>query len=129
VKLPMFLLRAFVVWLVLISVETVHRMLRTLLLVPHLGDFPARQVSILTGSLLILGVTLLFVRWIAATIRLQLLGVGMLWIVLTMLFEIGVGRLVLHLSWDRRRPAIYGDLAPSRSEAPQCTSDSTTTSP
>ena len=97
----MFLLRALVVWLVIIAVETAHGILRTLLLVPMMGDFPARQISVFTGSLLIFGVTLLFIKWIAARTRLQLLIVGTIWVLLTILFEITLGRLVLNLSWDR----------------------------
>ena len=97
----MFLLRAFLVWLVVIGVETVHGVLRTLLLVPLVGDFPARQIGVLIGSLLIFGVAYLFIRWIAALTNLQLLGVGLLWAVLTVLFEIGLGRLVLGLPWER----------------------------
>jgi hypothetical protein len=97
----MFLFRALVVWLVIIAVETIHGILRTLLLVPWIGEFPARQVSVLTGSLLIFGITFLFVRWMTAKTGLQLLAVGMLWVALTLLFEIGLGRLVLNLSWDR----------------------------
>jgi len=97
----MFLLRALVVWLVIIAVETVHGILRTLLLVPMLGDFPARQISVFTGSLLIFGVTLLFIKWIAARTRLELLVVGTIWVLLTILFEITLGRLLLDLSWDR----------------------------
>jgi hypothetical protein len=79
----------------------VHGILRTLLLVPMMGDFPARQISVFTGSLLIFGVTLLFIKWIAARTRLQLLIVGTIWVLLTILFEITLGRLVLGLSWDR----------------------------
>ena len=97
----MFLLRALAVWLVIIAVETVHGILRTLLLVPMMGDFPARQISVFTGSLLIFGVTLLFINWIAARTTLQLLMVGTIWVLLTILFEITLGRLVLDLSWDR----------------------------
>lgn len=96
-----FLLRAFAVWLVIIAVETVHGILRTLLLVPIMGDFPARQFSVFTGSLLIFGVTLFLINWIAAKTTLQLLIVGLLWVALTVLFEITLGRLVLDLSWDR----------------------------
>ncbi|MCU0705877.1 MAG: hypothetical protein MUF18_18060 [Fimbriiglobus sp.] len=94
-------LRAVLVWLVIIGVETVHGVLRTLLLVPLVGDFPARRVSVLTGSLLIFGVARAFVRWIGAGTRLRLLGVGLLWVLLTVVFEIGLGRYVLGLSWDR----------------------------
>ena len=95
----MFLLRALVVWLVIIAVETAHGILRTLLLVPMMGDFPARQISVFTGSLLIFGVTLHFINWIPARTTLQLLMVGTIWVLLTILFEITLGRLVLDLSW------------------------------
>jgi hypothetical protein len=97
----MLLLRAFAVWLVIIAVETVHGILRTMLLVPLVGDLPARQIGVLVGSFLIFAVACLCIRWIAATTKLRLLGVGVLWTVLTVLFEIGLGRLVLDLSWDR----------------------------
>lgn len=94
-------LRAFLVWLVIIGVETVHGILRTVFLVPLMGDFRARQVSVLTGSLLIFGVAYFFIGWIAANTRFQLLAVGLLWVALTVLFEIGLGRFGLGLSWDR----------------------------
>lgn len=94
-------LRAFAVWLVIIAVETVHGILRTMLLVPLVGDLPARQIGVLVGSALIFAVCFLCIRWIAATTKTYLLGVGLLWSVLTVLFEIGLGRFVLNLPWDR----------------------------
>jgi hypothetical protein len=97
----MFLFRAFFVWLLIIGVETVHGILRSVLLVPLIGDFPARQVSVATGSLLIFGVSYLFIRWIAATTTFQLLAAGLIWVVLTFLFEIVLGRFVLDLPWHR----------------------------
>ncbi len=62
----MFLLRALLVWLVIIGVETVHGILRTLVLLPAVGDFRARQISVFTGSLLIFGVAYVFIEWIQA---------------------------------------------------------------
>jgi hypothetical protein len=61
--------------------------------------FPfARCVSVFTGSLLIFGVAWVFVPWIGAGTRLRLLGVGLLWVLLTVLFEIALGRFALGLS-------------------------------
>jgi hypothetical protein len=97
----MVLIRACFVWLVIIAAETVHGILRGILLVPIVGDLPARQIGVLIGSLLIFGVACLFIRWIAVRTKLQFLAVGLLWVVLTVLFEIGLGRLVLDLPWDR----------------------------
>lgn len=50
---------------------------------------------------LIFAVAYFFIRWITARTTLQLLGVGLLWVVLTVLFEIGLGRFVLGLPWER----------------------------
>ena len=97
----MFLLRAILVWLVIIAAETVHGILRGVLLVPIVGDLPARQIGVLLGSTLIFAVAYLFIRWIAARTKLQFLAVGLLWVVLTVLFEFVLGRLVLGLSWER----------------------------
>lgn len=106
----MVLIRAFLVWLVIIAAETVHGILRGVLLVPIVGDLPARQIGVLIGSLLIFGVAYFFIRWIAARTTLQLLGVGLQWVVLTVLFEIGLGRFVLGLPWER----ITEDYDPTR---------------
>ena len=97
----MVLIRAFLVWLVIITVETVHGILRGVLLVPIVGDLPARQIGVLIGSLLIFAVAYLFIRWIAVKTKLQFLAVGLLWVLLTVIFEVVLGRLVLGLSWTR----------------------------
>lgn len=45
-SLSMVLFRAFLAWLVIIAAETVHGVLRGLLLVPLVGDLPARQIGV-----------------------------------------------------------------------------------
>jgi hypothetical protein len=102
-RLGMFLLRAIAVWLVLMVAEVIHGILRGLLLVPLVGDLRARQVGVFVGSLLILVLTYLFVRWIRAGSPVRLLAVGGLWLVLTVLFEFALGRLVLGLPWQQIR--------------------------
>lgn len=97
----MFLLRVFAVWLIIICVETVHGIFRTLFLVPLIGDFRARQVGVFTGSLLILFITCLFIRWLRAVNIASLLATGFVWVALTLLFEIGFGRFALGFSWER----------------------------
>jgi hypothetical protein len=97
----MFLIRAIAVWLVLMAAEVVHGILRGLLLVPVVGDFRARQVGVFVGSLIILVVTFLLVRWIKAVGLVRHLVVGRLWLVLTVLFELALGRLVLGLPWEQ----------------------------
>ena len=51
---PFALVRAVGIWLTLMAVESLHGVMRRLLLEPRLGDLPARQVSVLTGAVLII---------------------------------------------------------------------------
>ena len=97
----MYLLRASAVWLVIMAVESAHGTLRELFLAPAVGEFRARQIAVFTGSLLILGVACLCVRWIRAGSTARLLAVGLLWLFLTLLFEFGLGLFALGYSWER----------------------------
>ncbi len=93
-------LRSLAVWVVIILAESVHGTLRQLLLVPVMGDLPARRVSVFSGALIIFGVTWLFIRWMRVGSRRRLLQVGALWVGLTVAFEILLGR-ALGYSWYR----------------------------
>ena len=93
--------RALLVWLVIIVAESVHGTLRTMHLAPAIGDFQARRVGVLIGAALVFVIALGFTRWIGAKSRWQLLGIGALWVALTVAFEVGLGRAVLHFDWTR----------------------------
>jgi hypothetical protein len=86
---------------VLIVAEILHGIARGIFLVPHVGEFRSNQIGVFTGSVIILVIALIFVRWIGATGRAQLLIVGLLWLGLTLAFEVGFGRVVMGLSWER----------------------------
>lgn len=92
--------RAFVVWLVIIATETIHGILRNLFLAPITGDFHARQITVFTGALLILFISLLFVKWLKVLNKSDLLAIGFFWVCLTLIFEISLGRLS-GFSWNR----------------------------
>lgn len=93
--------RAFAVWLLFIIAEVVHGIVRVWVLTPVVGDFRARQIGVFTGSLLILLISALTIRWIRASGPRTLAMIGSAWVVLTVAFEIGLGRLVLGYSWER----------------------------
>jgi hypothetical protein len=86
--------RAFGAWVLMMGLETIHGTLRTLFLTPRVGDLPARQISFFTGSVLILLVATLCARWIGASTRRSQLQVGLLWVLLTLGFELVLGRLI-----------------------------------
>ena len=87
--------------MVLIFAETLHGVARGALLAPYVGDLRARQIGVFTGSIIFFVIALASVRWIRATRTPQLLGVGVLWLILTIAFEVSFGRLVLGYSWKR----------------------------
>jgi len=84
--------RALLVWLLMMAIETVHGVLRNRFLVPLIGDVGSRQIGVLIGSALILGVAILTIGWIHPTSERSLLVIGALWLVLTLAFEFGLGR-------------------------------------
>lgn len=92
--------RGLVVWLVIALAEVVHGTVRTLFLEPVVGDLPSRQIGVFTGSLMILVIAYAAVGWIGATGTRALLAVGLMWLVLMVAFEVGLGR-AFGFSWAR----------------------------
>ena len=95
------ILRGVAVWFCIIFVEVLHGIARTMFLSPAVGDFRARQVAVFTGSFLILVVAMLFIRWIRPADAGEAMSIGIVWLVLTLAFEIAFGRYVVQASWSR----------------------------
>ena len=93
--------RAIAVWLVLICAEILHGIARGILLVPLIGEFRSNQIGVFTGSIIILAIALASVRWIGLSRTADLLLVGVLWLGLTLAFEVAFGRFVVGASWER----------------------------
>ena len=93
--------RAIAVWLVLIVAEILHGIARGIFLVPHVGEFRSNQIGVFIGSVIILAIAVAFVRWIGASRSTDLLAVGVLWLGLTLAFEILFGSFVVGASWER----------------------------
>lgn len=95
------IMRAFIIWLLIILIEMLHGIARGLFLEPMIGDFRARQIAVFTGSILITMVTFACIRWLKDAATTRLLLVGGMWVILTVAFEIIVGRFAMNLTWDR----------------------------
>jgi hypothetical protein len=93
--------RGLAVWAIILLAEVAHGSGRGVWLEPLLGDFRARQIAVITGSTIIIAIAIVFVRWLGARSVYQLMGVGLLWLVLMLGFEIGFGRFVMGYSWER----------------------------
>ncbi len=97
----MIFLKSLVVWCLFILAESLNGTIRNLWLIPTLGDRPAHLISFVTGSILILTIATLCIRWLNARSTTQLLRIGLLWLILTLGFEISLGRFGLGYAWER----------------------------
>lgn len=97
----MYLFRAFTVWLIIIFAESIHGTLRQIFLAPLVGDFPARRIAFFSGLVIISLITYFFIRWISASNVKSLFVVGLMWLILTKIFELSLGRFVMNFSWEK----------------------------
>lgn len=79
------------VWLLVMLVETVHGVLRGLLLAPRLGEEAAARLGWPVGLILVLMVSTLCIRWTRVGGSGQLLLLGTAWAILTIGFEVMIG--------------------------------------
>jgi hypothetical protein len=107
--------RGIAIWFVLMGAEFAHGIVRAIWLVPVVGDFPARQIGVFTGTIINLAVAALFIRWIHPMRVADAVGVGITWLIVTLTFEITFGRLVMQASWQRigsDYDLVHGGLLP-----------------
>jgi hypothetical protein len=97
-SLPAFV-RVLLVWLLIIAAESAQGALRHLLLGPEV-QFLVRQVSVLTGAIIIFALAWACRGWTRIRTASGALATGVLWVVLTVAFEIVLGR-ATGLNWDR----------------------------
>jgi hypothetical protein len=65
----MIFVRSVMIWLMFIAAESLNGTVRNVWLIPALGDRLAYHISFVTGSLLILTIVTLFIRWLNAQCR------------------------------------------------------------
>lgn len=92
--------RSLGVWLLIVLAETIHGIVRQLFLVDLVGDFRARQIGVFTGSLIILVIATVTIKWLGANTTKQQFAVGIIWVVLIVAFEVSLG-LFLHYTPER----------------------------
>ena len=89
----MHILKSLAVWFLLLLGAIANGGLRETLLLPHLGTTLAFLLSGVLLALLILAITLGCVRWLGVRNPAQALRTGAFWLLLTLCFEFGFGRL------------------------------------
>jgi hypothetical protein len=93
-------LRAVGLWSLLMAAETLQGLWRVKVLAVWIGDEFARDVAVFTGSLIILLIAFVCIDWIPAHDARTLLRVGATWVVLTIGYELALGRFAFDRSWS-----------------------------
>lgn len=93
------LTKYFLAWFGMMLLAILNGVLRDLLYKPQLGELAAHQISTLLLLLLLAAYFwLLTSRWRLKTSR-QAWLIGLVWLVMTLAFEVGLGRLSAGSSW------------------------------
>jgi hypothetical protein len=82
--------RGLLIWMLIMLVETIHGVLRALLLVPRVGPEAAERIGWPVGAVLVIAIATLTIRWTRLS-GAGLLRLGAAWAVLTVLFELAIG--------------------------------------
>ena len=83
--------RAIAIWLLILAAESINGTIRRLWLVPSLGEHTSHQIGVVVASALILLIAWLTARFLDARTFKAQLQIGVLWVVLMLCFEFGVG--------------------------------------
>ncbi len=87
-------LKVLAVWFLIVIAESIHGIIRQVLIAPMIGDLPARQIGVLTGSVIIFAIAWVSIRWINAQSFAEQFWVGLLWVVLIVIFEFSLGAIL-----------------------------------
>ncbi len=87
----MLTVKAFAIWLVILCSAIANGAFREGVLIPRLGRTPGLVLSGLLLCALILTITFLSISWLGVDRRSQVIGIGVAWLALTLVFEVGFG--------------------------------------
>lgn len=89
------------VWLCMLVTAFLNGALRELLIVRLAGEQVGHVLSVVLLSGAIVGITYLFVRALEPLPASTLLGIGLCWLTLSLLFEFGFFHYAIHEPWDK----------------------------
>jgi hypothetical protein len=84
--------KALAIWLAILGSAVANGAVRETVLVPQLGKTLGLVLSGLLLSAVILAITFLALPWLGVSRPSQLIGIGLGWLVLTLVFEFTFGR-------------------------------------
>jgi hypothetical protein len=95
------ILKHSIAWVPMVFIAILNGMFREAVFAKTLSELRAHQLSCLTGGILFFGYTwLISLKWPLESTK-QALVVGVVWLVLTVVFEFVFGHYVAHHPWER----------------------------
>ena len=95
------LVRAALIWCVLVVAAIANGAVRVAWIIPLAGDYWGHVISTATLSILIVAVAWLFIAWIGPSSAAEALRIGTTWLVMTIAFEFLAGHYLFGNSWER----------------------------
>ena len=93
------MVRALVVWFILLVLASANGALREGVIIPAAGDVAGRAVSTILLSAIILLLSWLTIGWMAPRSAGEAWAIGALWVALTLAFEFLAGRYLFGKPW------------------------------
>lgn len=97
----MLFVKAFGVWLILLMTAFVNGAIRERLIVPRVGEQLGHITGVVVFSYAILGITYVFVKALEPLPASTLMGLGLFWLILSLLFEFGFFHYVMREPWSK----------------------------
>lgn len=95
------IVRAIVIWCVLLIIASINGFAREAMLIPRFGDVIGRAISTIALSALIMIISWTTIQWIAPRLPQQAWLIGLIWVALTLAFEFLAGHYLFHNPWSR----------------------------
>ncbi len=94
-------IHALGIWFIFLIFAVFNGMIRNIFLEPILGTYPAHLIAVAALSGFVLVVTYIFIRHSRLKIpAFDLYLIGLMWAIITVLFEFGFGHYVMGNSWE-----------------------------
>ena len=88
-------------FLLIAVAETIQGIWRVRVLNRRVGDKKARQIGLLSGSAIILVLSLILIHWVKPSSPLDAFIIGGIWVLLMVSFDISIGRFAFKMKWKR----------------------------
>ena len=94
-------LKYFLAWLPIVILGLINATIRQLVYANYVSELAAHQISTLTFGILVGVYAWALSHFLEPLTPGQAIGVGLLWVVLTVVFEFSLGRFVIGDSWSK----------------------------